>query len=124
MPHIIIEHSDNIAPQPIIAIAKEIKKIMAAITEGNFDPDQCKMRSMSYANYQVGNYEDRATFIHVSIKILSQRPLEIRQKLADQVYNMVYESYQKLKKHESRCDISVDIIEMQRETYRKITIIN
>ena len=122
MPHIIIETSKNILAKEAIKIGKEIQQIMAKIVEGKFDPDQCKIRVITYENYQVGLEENDENFMHISIKILAGRAVEIRQKLASQSFEFANIFYKNLKLSQKRCDISVDIIEMDRETYQKITI--
>lgn len=127
--------------------------------EGNFDPDQCKCRSFSFDEYLVGKIDQKkSSFIHITIKILSGRSLEVRKKLAEEIAKQAREFFEKLafsptKKDElietannlvdaitgvphlqmpvinhdlsgKRCDISVDVVEMTRETYQKIRIEN
>ena len=132
---------------------------MAAIVEGNFDPDQCKARSHSFDEYLVGKPDQTtSSFLHITIKILSGRTLEVRKKLAEKVMNFSKNFFEKLEftptpkdqimatanqiadvvsgvphvqmpmRHadlsDKRCDISVDIVEMDREVYQKIRIEN
>ncbi len=122
MPHIIIETSKNILASESLKIGQEIQQIMEKIVEGNFDPDQCKIRVINYENYIVGLEENDENFIHISIKILAGRAVEVRQKLASQSFEFVNNFYKNLKLSQKRCDISIDIIEMNRETYQKITL--
>lgn len=122
MPHIIIETSKNILANESLKIGQEIQQIMKKIVEGNFDPDQCKIRVINYENYIVGLEENDENFIHISIKILAGRAVEVRQKLASQSFEFVNNFYKNLKLSQKRCDISIDIIEMNRETYQKITL--
>ena len=122
MPHIIIETSKNILASESFKIGQEIQQIMKKIVEGNFDPDQCKIRVITYENYIVGLEENDENFIHISIKILAGRAIEVRQKLASQSFEFVNNFYKNLKLSQKRCDISIDIIEMNRETYQKITL--
>jgi 5-carboxymethyl-2-hydroxymuconate isomerase len=122
MPHIIIETSKNILAKEALKIGKEIQQIMAKIVEGKFDPDQCKIRVINYENYQVGLEENDENFMHISIKILAGRAVEVRQKLASKSFEFSNNFYKNLKLPQKRCDISVDIIEMDRETYQKITL--
>jgi 5-carboxymethyl-2-hydroxymuconate isomerase len=122
MPHIIIETSKNILASESLKIGQEIQQIMKKIVEGNFDPDQCKIRVINYENYIVGLEENDENFIHISIKILAGRAVEVRQKLASQSFEFVNNFYKNLKLSQKRCDISIDIIEMNRETYQKITL--
>ncbi len=122
MPHITLEYSPNFLPKYIMNIGAEIQNIMRNINLANFDVDQCKIRSIPYQNFIVGLDENRANFIHISIKILAGRSLEIRKELSKKVFDYVVESYEKNSNNQSRTDISVDIIEMDRDCYNKITI--
>ncbi|MBU6140044.1 MAG: hypothetical protein KGP29_00605 [Proteobacteria bacterium] len=123
MPHVIIEHSANFPKNSIQEIQTEIQKIMASITEGNFDPDQCRCRSISFDEYLVGfANQSNASFIHISIKLLSGRSVEVRKKLAAKSRDFVEKIFNELGLKNNRCDISVDVIEMDRETYQKIRI--
>jgi 5-carboxymethyl-2-hydroxymuconate isomerase len=121
MPHIIIEHSAKFDENKILTIGKNIQKIMGDMPFANFDIDQCKIRGISFQNYQVGSSKI-ADFIHISIKILAGRSLEIRQDLSQQVFDWVLKYFQDNMDRGNRFDLSVDIIEMNREVYKKITI--
>lgn len=159
MPHLIVEHSADISSKSIIFLQKEIQNIMASITEGSFDPDQCKARAFSFDEYLVGKPDcETSSFLHITIKILAGRTLEARQKLARKTLDCTKNFYEKLVFSPSskdqiietahqladavsgvphlqaplqnadlagkRCDISVDIVEMDKETYQKIRIGN
>jgi 5-carboxymethyl-2-hydroxymuconate isomerase len=157
MPHLIIEHSSNIKKSAIRTLEKEVQNILASIVEGNFDPDQCKARSHSFDEYLVGKPDQTtSSFLHITIKILTGRTLEVRKKLSEKVMNFSKDFFEKLEftptptdqiiatanqladaitgiphvqmpmRHadlsDKRCDISVDIVEMDREVYQKIRI--
>lgn len=157
MPHIIIEHSENISSSAVNKIFPEIQNIMFAIKEGNFDLEQCKARAISFDKYLVGSkHEEKSAFLHITIKILAGRSVEVRKKLAEKVMDFAKKSYENLvfspseadkiilfgeqvadmisgapiapsplqNRHlaDKRCDISVDIVEMDRETYQKLRI--
>lgn len=120
MPHIIIEHSADIANSEIISLQESIHQLLKTI-EGNIDPDQCKLRALSFSEYFVG-YPDQlsASFIHITFKLLLGRSLEVRKALSASIVELaqVFIKNQNLKS--TRCDISVDIVEMNPETYQKI----
>jgi 5-carboxymethyl-2-hydroxymuconate isomerase len=157
MPHLIIEHSSNIKKSAIRTLEKEVQNILASIVEGNFDPDQCKARSHSFDEYLVGKPDQTtSSFLHITIKILTGRTLEVRKKPSEKVMNFSKDFFEKLEftptptdqiiatanqladaitgiphvqmpmRHadlsDKRCDISVDIVEMDREVYQKIRI--
>lgn len=122
MPHLIIEHSANIKKSSIKTLEQEIQSIMGSV-EGNFDPDQCKCRAVSYDDYFVGNPDQStSSFIHITFKALSGRSLELRKNLTQKIFEFTKKFFADLKVHTKRCDISVDYVEMDRETYQKIRI--
>lgn len=123
MPHLIIEHSSDIQCPFISSLYRDIQEIMLSIKEGDFDPDQCKARVCSFDKYLVGNHSrSTSSFFHISIKILSGRSIEIRKKLAQKTLESAKSFLSKQNLSYKRCDISVDIIEMDREAYQKIQI--
>ncbi len=157
MPHIIVEHSYDISKNSIINLQKEIQNIMASINEGNFDADQCKVRSHVFDEYLVGKPDQlTSSFIHITIKILSGRTLEAKKKLSEKIINFSKRFYEELVFSPTakdqiietaqqladavtgiphapslmknmdlagkRCDISVDIVDMDRKTYQKVRI--
>lgn len=157
MPHIIIEHSVNISSDTVNKLFSEIQNIMSSIKEGNFDLEQCKARATSFDEYLVGSKnEEKSVFLHITIKILAGRSVEVRKKLAEKVMNYAKKFYedsvfspsgadkiialgeqvadmitgtpiaslplQNADLAGKRCDISVDIVEMDRETYQKVRI--
>lgn len=130
---------------------------MASVTEGNFDPDQCKCRAYSFDEYLVGKpNQENSSFIHVTIKILSGRTPEAKKKLAEKSMAALKEFFgnvatkptekdrfvetaqeladavtgvphvppipQNSDLINKRCDLSVDIVDMDRETYQKTRI--
>lgn len=123
MPHVIVEHSADFPKNSVQKIQTEIQKIMTSITEGNFDADQCKCRSVSFDEYLVGlPNQSSASFIHISIKILGGRSVEVRKKLATKTTEFAQRTFEELELKTKRCDISVDVIDMDRETYQKLRI--
>lgn len=159
MPHLIVEHSNDINSQEIKNLQIKIQDAMASVTEGNFDPDQCKCRSHAFDQYLVGRPDQStSSFLHITIKILSGRTIEAKRKLAEKTLQISKEFFGNLATkptekdrivetaHEladtmsgvphvpfppqnsslinKRCDISVDIVDMDRETYQKLRIGN
>jgi 5-carboxymethyl-2-hydroxymuconate isomerase len=123
MPHLVIEHSTNIKKSSIKILETEVQNIMESVVEGNFDPDQCKTRSFSFDEYLVGKPDQStSSFIHITIKILAGRTLEARQKLSEKTLNFAQKLFTDLNIATKRCDISVDIVEMDRQTYQKVRI--
>jgi len=122
MPHIIIEHSIDFSSKEIIELANQIQKTCFEIQGGNFDYDQFKIRHISFNNYGVGANGINANFIHISIKILQGRTLEIKKQLSENCFKLLQNFQQNSGLNHKRCDLSLDIIEMDRELYQKQTI--
>jgi 5-carboxymethyl-2-hydroxymuconate isomerase len=122
MPHIIIEHSSNFSAKTVEEIGAEVPQIMAKITEGNFDLNQFKVRSHLFSKFLVGNLNEKnSSFIHVTIKILGGRSLEVRKKVAADVAEFLQKKCAS-EKVATRHDNSVDVIEMDRDVYQKSTV--
>ncbi len=122
MPHLIIEHSANIKRRSIAALENKIQEIMQA-QEGNFDADQCKCRSLPFDEYFVGHLdESESSFLHITLKVLSGRSMEVRKNLSQKIMEFVQKFHADLKLPTKRCDISIDIVEMERDTYQKIRV--
>lgn len=124
MPHLIIEHSANIKKNSVRTLETEIQNIMQA-HEGNFDADQCKCRSFAFDDYLVGKPDQStSSFIHITLKALSGRSLEVRKSLSEKIATFTNKFFLDLNISTKRCDISVDFIEMERETYQKTRLEN
>ncbi len=123
MPHVIIEHSSDISKNSIIPIGKAIQDIMLSITEGKFDPDQCKVRGHSFDEYLVGKPDHTtSSFLHITIKIMAGRIDEIRKKLAEETAEFTKKFVLEQNLKTTRCDISVDIVEMDSKSYQKMRL--
>lgn len=123
MPHLIIEHSANISKNSVKLLGKGIQDKIDLL-EGNFQADECRVRSFSFDEYLVGKSDQStSSFIHISLKVLTGRSLEIRQNLAKEVAEFTHQFISNLNLPSQRCEISVDIIEMTRDTYQKIKIV-
>jgi 5-carboxymethyl-2-hydroxymuconate isomerase len=159
MPHIIIEHSSDFKDSLILDLSKAIQQVMQSITKGNFDLSQCKGRNFSFDSYLVGSCnQNNSSFIHVTIKILAGRDVEIKKELAQKTFNLLRKFYGEVATNLSlgdrlleigefvadaisgvphiqdltnnnkfagkMCDLSLDIVDMEREFYQKMRIEN
>ena len=123
MPHIVIEFSADFSAELAQNLAKKVQQhFIDLATEGKFDINQCKIRFLSFADYFVGlNNQNTTSFVHLTIKILAGRTLEIQKKLTELCLHSLQEVYLK-HCHKNRIDFSVDLVEMSKETYQKTTI--
>jgi 5-carboxymethyl-2-hydroxymuconate isomerase len=109
MPHIVIEYSDNLKTKVKESeITKKLHKTV--IDSGLFSPEAVKARSVSYSDYVLP--EGSKSFIHITVSILEGRSTGQKASLSNNVFNTA--------KKAVTCDkLSVDINEMETETYRK-----
>lgn len=125
MPHIIIENSSNISSELIFDLGQQITNLMSK-QEGNFDIEQCKLRNISFDKYFVGtSSQSSASFVHITIKIMSGRTDLVKKNLSTKLFELIKDFFEQknfedfLKK---RCDISLDIVDMDQNFYQKTTI--
>jgi len=116
MPHCIIEYSAELAQEI------DINKLMYGVFEGAvssslFSTTDIKVRAIAFNDYyaESGNVakNKQQRFIHVCSKILSGRTLEQRQYLAKLMLSQL------TKLNLSAVSISVETIDMERESYCK-----
>ncbi len=123
MPHIIIEHSSDISNKNTIEFLPQIQRELAQIEGGNFALEACKARSMQFDEYFVGSKnQENSAFFHITIKILAGRSTQIKQEAAQKIAKIAQDFLQKQKPTKERADLSVDIVDMEKETYQKITL--
>ncbi|MBW8183369.1 5-carboxymethyl-2-hydroxymuconate Delta-isomerase [Shewanella nanhaiensis] len=111
MPHCVIEHSENIEGDLLIACVYQ-----GALASNLFEAEgsDIKVRALPYANYQTGNVELK--FVHVTLKILSGRNLEQKSRLTE----LVLAQLKKLQMTD--CSISVEVADIERDSYAKVIV--
>ncbi|MBA6231491.1 MULTISPECIES: 5-carboxymethyl-2-hydroxymuconate Delta-isomerase [unclassified Colwellia] len=115
MPHCIIEYSQELAQE------LDIKALMscvflAATQSALFSKGDIKVRAISYKDFYAeieNEANNKQRFMHVCCKILSGRHLEQRQKLSELVLSQLNTFAIK------SVSISVEIVDMERESYNK-----
>jgi len=116
MPHCIIEYSEELTQE------LDIQEVMSAVFSGAvksslFSSNDIKVRATPFTYFYAGSesedkkYQQR--FIHVCCKILSGRNLAQRQKLSELVLSQLKSFAIK------SVSISVEIVDMERESYNK-----
>ena len=111
MPHCIIEYSaqltSTIKPSQLISAVHN-----GAFSTELFDEHDIKVRAMSFDDYQSGSI--KANFIHVIARILSGRTLIQRQALSNAIVSEL--SFLNC----SSTSITVEVVDIERESYAKI----
>ncbi len=108
MPHCIVEHSPCVDPTEL-----NQKVFLGALESGLFasDGSDIKVRSIVYENYQTGAVKE--DFIHVTLRILSGRNEEDKQRLSKNVL------FQLEALPLSNSSLTVEVVDMHKESYSK-----
>ncbi|CAH6898562.1 5-carboxymethyl-2-hydroxymuconate isomerase [Vibrio chagasii] len=111
MPHCIIEHSSTINAEQL---NKEV--FLGALNSELFEADgrDIKVRSIAYENYQTGT--EKEDFIHVTVRILSGRSDTDKATLSETVMTQL------LALSLSRASITVEVLDMDRNSYGKVVV--
>lgn len=110
MPHIIVEHSANLTAS--VQESGLLQKLHQVVTDsGLFAPEAVKARSIAFE--QMVLPAGKQSFVHVTVSILEGRDDAKRSTLSD----ALFAATQNTLPHSDA--YSVDIHEMDRQTYRK-----
>jgi 5-carboxymethyl-2-hydroxymuconate isomerase len=117
MPHLTLEYSNNL-PAPVDFPAL-FGRLHSALSEfPRIKLGDIKSRAIPCDNYRIGSGDPANTFVHLTVKILTGRTIEERQKMSATMLQILSEGLAAaLNGHP--CDITVDICEMERGSYGK-----
>ncbi len=119
MPHFILEYSDNILEE--IKPDDVFQKLHQILVEsGPFNLSDIKSRAVKHQDFYVSDGHESNAFVHLTLSIFKGRELGVRQAIGDRLLeflkNQFARSYQEL-----RCSITVEIKEINMDTYFKIS---
>lgn len=115
MPHCIVEYSQNLDQEvPPADWLETVKK--ACLESGIFAESDVKLRGFPYKNFMTAGKED--AFVHVTIRMLSGRPVEQKRALSHLVLDALTQF--------SLVDVSftVEVCEMERDTHARKVILS
>jgi threonine dehydratase len=118
MPHLVLEYTGNLAldVQPTL-----LKLNQALVASGHFDENAIKARAVRLDDYLVGTAADaKRAFVALRLSILTGRTLEEKKQVAD----LLGAAIQKDQSWpaQTQVQITVDVVDMQRETYFKLAL--
>lgn len=108
MPHLIIEHSANL-PCDTSALLETIYH--AAANSGVMAAADIKVRALPYTSFRLHQYQRQ--FVHVSCRLLAGRSSQQKIALSEQVRAALVQLLPEV------YSISVEIIDMEPESYKK-----
>jgi 5-carboxymethyl-2-hydroxymuconate isomerase len=112
MPHLIIEYSGNVRS---MASPAELTRIghKTMIDSGLFSIPDIKSRAYEAADYLVGEKGSGGSFVHVRVYLLEGRSTQQKQNLSEALRTALKVPLEKIDQ------LSIDIRELAKETYRK-----
>ena len=115
MPHIIIEHTADVAGQI------EISELIEAVHRGALGSDlfpeyDIKTRAIAYSQHRTGQTCD--SFVHIAVHLLSGRSDEHKCMLSEKVLAAVEPLLPQV------VSVSVEICDIHRSSYRKRVLLN
>ena len=119
MPHFTLEYSENILEQ---VDSRDVFKSLHAllIESGPFHLSDIKSRAIMHREFYVADGNPSNSFVHLTLSIFKGRDINLRQAvskaLLEFLQNKFSRSYQELK-----CSITVDIKEIDSDTYSKLS---
>jgi 5-carboxymethyl-2-hydroxymuconate isomerase len=112
MPHLVIEYSatlhSHMQSEDVLGAAHQVM-----IESGLFSAKDIKTRAYVADDFLVGEKGQDGSFLHVTVSLLEGRTLEQKQALSDTLRDVIAASVAHVEQ------LSVDVQDMVRETYRK-----
>ncbi|CCQ11452.1 5-carboxymethyl-2-hydroxymuconate delta-isomerase [Pseudoalteromonas luteoviolacea B = ATCC 29581] len=109
MPHIIIEHSENLPILPQVLVERVHK---AAIATELFDPITVKTRAAAYQHFTIADHLDG--FVHIQAHIMAGRTTEQKQVLSEALLECLSTYCSEF------YSLSVHVYDLLPDIYRKI----
>lgn len=120
MPHIVIEYTANLVDLPIDAMLAAVTRRLAESPEVQDEAD-LKARVSRTESFRVGLADSGRGFIHVTLRILAGRSSEAKrdfsQRVADGMLEHMPPFPDSLTVH-----LSVEVVDMDTESYRKFRL--
>ena len=118
MPHLTLEYTENVSqgirPGELLPQLHEVLAREAGVDFGN-----CKSRAIRRDDYCIGQGEARQAFVHLEIRVLEGKSPEIKMAIGERSL-AVLEEHLGLSAAELNVQLTVEIVDMQREGYFKV----
>ena len=119
MPHFILEYSDNLLEKiDHRQLFRDLHRLL--VENGPFKLSDIKSRAVTHEDFYISDGNDANAFIHLTLSIFKGRELGIQQRVGNKLLafleNEFARSYTEL-----QCSITVEIKEINTDTYFKIS---
>ena len=118
MPHCTLEYSNNIVET---INAKQFFHVLhhLLVKEAEINISNIKSRIVVHDQYYVGDGSDNNAFVHLTVAVLKGRSSEIKQNMGHKILAYL-ENVFAISKEKLNCSITLELLEMNRETYFKV----
>lgn len=114
MPHIIVEHSDNLRELSWPVILTELHDTLAG--QDTIKKGAIKTRHIPLPHCVVGKEEDANQMVHITLKLLAGRDVVLKKTMAQALYSV---ACGEIHQHYPEASITVEVAEMDPGTYTK-----
>ncbi|MDM0046575.1 5-carboxymethyl-2-hydroxymuconate Delta-isomerase [Variovorax dokdonensis] len=120
MPHIVIEYTPNLPDLPFDAMLAAVTRELAQSPEVGDEAD-LKARVLRAEAFRVGLADEGRGFIHVTVRILEGRSATAKKDFSDRVANGMLSCMPAMPEAMS-VYLSVEVVDMDRGSYRKVRV--
>jgi 5-carboxymethyl-2-hydroxymuconate isomerase len=118
MPHLTLEYSGNIKEQ-IDASDLFLPLHQVLVEAASIAIEKCKSRTVRLDEYTIGAGGAQKAFVHLSIRFLEGRPLQLKQDIGHRCL-AILQKYFARSFAEQDLQISIEIQDIERDTYFKL----
>ena len=117
MPHAILEYSDNILDDAdVVHMLGRLHELL--VETGGCNLKEIKSRVYRVEHYRVGDGSESNAFAHLTIRVKEGRPPDMLKRMGEAALGLLEEHYAR-SLQEQRCDLTVEIHPMRRDSYFK-----
>ena len=115
MPHIKLEHTNNITADIILKLFNNLKTIL--IDVAGIKKENCKCKAIYIPIYQTGTSDDLHNFMHLEISILEGRSEKVLQHIGEQSLQILKKHFRGGETQNNSNQYSVEIREIKQNNY-------
>lgn len=112
MPHIIIEHSDNLNSH--VDFQALVEDTQNALADEGIDKARIKSRAIPLTHYVVGEKGKEGAMIHITLLLLEGRDVETKQQYSQAIYQLAKKS---VEDYDGYCAVTLEVRDMDAPTY-------
>ncbi|MCX7218339.1 MAG: 5-carboxymethyl-2-hydroxymuconate Delta-isomerase [Burkholderiales bacterium] len=120
MPHLSLEYSEQLSGFDAAAALLTLNRVLLA--SGEFEELDIKSRAIAFSTYLIGTQTQGHAFVHLKLALLSGRSAAIKHQLSEQLLQALQQTC--VWPPAIQVQLCVEVIEIERASYSKVTISN